>query len=96
MAKDETQKIHSNLAYNYLMNYNYKVKAENFGVKYEMQQRYKTYKQLTAELESLAQADVVSINKAARECYIEYMRLLEDKVYPIIDKALGNQKSLAE
>lgn len=96
MAKDKTQKIHSNLAYNYLMNYNYKVKAENFGVKYEMQQRYKTYKELTTELEVLTQADIISINKVAKECYIEYMRLLEDKVYPILDKALGNQKSLAE
>lgn len=96
MANDKTEKIHSNLAYNYLMNYNFKIKQENFGVKYEMQQRYKTYKQLSEELTSISATDVIAINKAAKECYIEYMRLLEDKVYPLMDKALGNQKELAE
>jgi hypothetical protein len=88
MANEKVEKIHSNLAYNYLMNYNYKIKAQNFGVKWKDQAKYKTYKELTTELERLDKTVVIEVNKVAKECYMEYLDLLEEKVYPIIAKAI--------
>ena len=88
MANEKVEKIHSNLAYNYLMNLNYKIKAQNFGVKWKDQTKYKTYKELVSELEALSLADVTTINKLAKDCYMEYLDLLEEKVYPVIAKAI--------
>ena len=87
--ENEKITVNGNLAYNYLMNYNYRVKARNFGVKWEDQEKFKTYKELVTELEGLADADKLAINEAAKKAYFKYLDILRDEVYPIIDKAIN-------
>jgi hypothetical protein len=88
MANENKPKINGNLAYKYLENYNYKIKLQNFGVKWADQTKYKKYKELVSELEALSLADVTTINKLAKDCYMEYLDLLKEKVYPVIAKAI--------
>lgn len=88
MANENKPKINGNLAYKYLENYNYKIKLQNFGVKWADQTKYKKYKELVSELEALSLADITTINKLAKDCYMEYLDLLKEKVYPVIAKAI--------